>query len=153
MEYILNCLYAELQAQNEPYIQDVVMTSVLEFIWKIAHPSEAYTTEAYRRKLEMFQGLEDDRPAFSDIVDGFVDGDHSKVLKVANSVLFQKILPGARGSPQSPQAQEAVRTAIKTLQAHTVCSSERWIGHPRIPPRVFGPAEYLDEPLKQVTKL
>ena len=87
-EYILDCLYAELQAQNEPYIQDVLMMSVLEFIWKIAHRSEAYTTEVHRRKLEMFQGLEDDRPAFSNVINGFMDGDHSKVLKVANSILF-----------------------------------------------------------------
>ena len=39
-------------------------------------------------KLEMFQGLQDEQPAFSDLIDGFIDGDHSKVLKVANSVLF-----------------------------------------------------------------
>ena len=43
--------------------------------------------------------------------------------------------------------------AIKTLQAHTVCSSKRWIGHPSIPLRVFGPADYLDQPPKQLTKL
>ena len=43
--------------------------------------------------------------------------------------------------------------AVKTLQAHMVCSSERWIGHPSIPLRVFRPAEYLDESPKQLTKL
>ena len=99
-EYILDCLYAELQAQNEPYIQDVLTTSVLEFISKIAHRSEAYTTEAYRRKLDMFQGLEDDQPAFSDIIDGFLDEDHDKVLRIANSMLFRKIPPGAQGLPR-----------------------------------------------------
>ena len=34
-----------------------------------------------------------------------------------------------------------------------MCSNERWVGHPSIPPRVFGPSEYLDEPPKQLTKL
>ena len=42
--------------------------------------------------------------------------------------------------------------AVETLQAHTVHSNKQWIGHPSIPPRVFGRAEYLDEPLKQLTK-
>ena len=84
----------------------------------------------------MFQGLEDDRPVFRDIVDGFLDEDHDKVLRIANSVLFQKIPPRGWGSPQSPRAREAVQTAIETLWAHTVPSNERWIGHLSIPPRV-----------------
>ena len=58
MEYILDCLYTELQVQNEPEVQDALVSSVLEFIWKIGNRSEAYTTEAYRRKLEMFWGLQ-----------------------------------------------------------------------------------------------
>ena len=61
-------------------------------------------------------------------------------------------MPRARGSPQGSWAWEAVKAAIETLEAHTVCSSERWIGHPSIPLRVFGPTEYLDEPPKQLTK-
>ena len=36
---------------------------------------------------------------------------------------------------------------IKVLQEHSVCSDERCI-----PPRVFGPTEYLDDPPKQLTK-
>ena len=59
-EYILDCLYTELQVQGEPDVQDMLVASVLEFIWKIAHRSEAYTTEVYRRKLEMFWGLQDE---------------------------------------------------------------------------------------------
>ena len=58
-EYILDCLYAELQVQDEPDIQDVLTVSVLEFIWKILNRSEAYTTEVYRQKLDMVRGLQD----------------------------------------------------------------------------------------------
>ena len=42
--------------------------------------------------------------------------------------------------------------AIQMLEAHTVCSNERWIGHPSIPKRVFGPVEYLIDPPIQPTK-
>ena len=42
--------------------------------------------------------------------------------------------------------------AIQTLQAHTVHSDKRWIGHPSIPLWVFGPANYFDDPPKQLTK-
>ena len=59
-EYILNCLYTELQVQGELDIQDTLAASVMEFIWKIRNRSEAYTTDAYRRKLEMFWGLQDE---------------------------------------------------------------------------------------------
>ena len=38
------------------------------------------------------------------------------------------------------------------LQVHTVRSNERWRGHPSIPPRVFGLAEYLDDLPKHLTK-
>ena len=38
------------------------------------------------------------------------------------------------------------------LQAHTVHSNERWICHPSISSRVFGPAEYLNDLPKQLTK-
>ena len=152
MEYILDCLYTELQVQTTPDVQDALASSVLEFLWKIHHRSDSYTTEAYQKKLQLFQGLQSQHPGFGDFVDGFVDGDHEKVRVVVNSVLFQRILPGARGSPQGLQAREAIKLAIQTLEAHRVRSNERWIGHPSIPPRVFGPAKYLDEPPKQLTK-
>ena len=42
--------------------------------------------------------------------------------------------------------------AIQTLEAHTVHSNERWVGHPSIPQRVFGPAKYLNEPPTKLTK-
>ena len=57
MEYILNCLYTELQVQTTPDIQDVLALSVLEFLWKIGNHSDAYTHEAYQKKLQLFQGL------------------------------------------------------------------------------------------------
>ena len=67
-------------------------------------------------------------------------------------MLFRRIPPRAQGSPQGSRAREAVKVAIETLEAHTVHSSERWIGHPSIPPRVFGPTKYLDELSRQLTK-
>ena len=39
------------------------------------------------------------------------------------------------------------------LEAHTVHSVKRWVGHPSIPKRVFGPAEYLVNPPKQPTQM
>ena len=81
-----------------------------------------------------------------------MDGDHEKVKVVVNSVLFQRILPGVRGSPQGLWVQKAVKLVIQTLEAHMVHSNESWIGHPSIPLRVFGPAKYLYEPPKQLTK-
>ena len=124
---------------------------MLEFLWKIGNRSDAYTTEAHRKKLQLFQWLQSEHPGFANFVNGFVDRDHKKVRKVVNSVLFRRIPPGAWGSPQGSWAQEAIKSAIQIL-AHTVRSSERWIGHPSIPLRVFGLAKYLDEPLRQLTK-
>ena len=77
----------------------------MEFIWKIGNRSDAYTIKAYRKKLQLFQGLQSEHPGFSDFVNGFMDGDHWKVRKVTNSVLFQRILPGAWGSLLSWQSK------------------------------------------------
>ena len=125
---------------------------MLEFIWKICNRSDAYTTEAYQKKLQLFQGLQSEHPGFGNFVNGFVDRDHKKVRMVANSVLLRRIPPRVWGSPQGSWAREAIKSAIQMLQAHTVRSSERWIGHPSICLRVFGPAKYLDEPPRQLTK-
>ena len=102
-EYILNCLYAELQVQTTSDIQDVLATSMLEFLWKIGNCSDAYTTEAYWKKLQLYRGLQSQQSSFNDFVQGFIDQDYEKVRTVANSVLFQRVLPGAWGSPQSTQ--------------------------------------------------
>ena len=62
VEYILDCLYAELKVQSLPDIQDVLANSVLEFIWKIGNRSNLYTTETYR-KLQLFGVLRVNSPA------------------------------------------------------------------------------------------
>ena len=41
---------------------------------------------------------------------------------------------------------------IPILEQGTPTSKERWIGHPSIPPRVFGPSQYLIMPPIQLTK-
>ena len=57
-------------------------------------------------------------------------------------MLFQRMLPGAMGVPP-PRTQECIRRMIPILEHGTSMSKERWIGHPSIPPRVFGPSQYL----------
>ena len=58
VKYILDCLYAELKVQSLPDVQDVLANSVLEFIWKIGDCSDKYTTETYRKKLQLFGVLQ-----------------------------------------------------------------------------------------------
>ena len=65
-KYILDCLYAELQVQTTPDIQDALALSVLEFLWKIGNCSDAYTTEAYRKKLQLYRGLHSQQSGFND---------------------------------------------------------------------------------------
>ena len=55
VEYILDCLYAELKVQSLPDVQDVLANSVLEFIWKIGDHSDQYTC---RKKLQLFGALQ-----------------------------------------------------------------------------------------------
>ena len=120
-KYILDCLYAKLQVQTTPDIQDTLATSVLEFLWKIGNHSDAYTTEAYWKKLQLYRGFQSQQSGFNYFVQGFLDQDYEKVRMVTNSVLFQRVLPGAGGSPQSTRTHGAVASAIQMLQAHTVC--------------------------------
>ena len=42
---------------------------------------------------------------------------------------------------------------IPILECGTPMLKERWIGHPSIPPRVFGPSQYLVMPPVWMTKL
>ena len=69
-------------------VQNTLASSILEFLWKIGNCSEAYTIEAYREKLQLYKGLQSQRPGFNNFVQGFLDGDHEKVRMVENSVLF-----------------------------------------------------------------
>ena len=42
---------------------------------------------------------------------------------------------------------------IPILEWETPTLKDRWPGHPSIPPRMFGPSQYLMMPLVQMTKL
>ena len=87
-EFILDFLYTELQVQTTPDAQDALVTSVLEFLWKIGNCSNAYTTEAYQKKLQLYRGLQSQQSDFNNFVQGFLDQDYEKVRLVTNSVLF-----------------------------------------------------------------
>ena len=52
-----------------------------------------------------------------------------------------------------PRTRERIRKMIPILEHGTPMLKERWIGHPFIPPRVFGPSQYLMTPPVQMTKL
>ena len=74
--------------QSAPDIQDALATSILEFIWKMGNHSDLYTTEAYRKKLQLFGGLQSQWSSFDDFIQAFLDQDYEKVRSVTNSVLF-----------------------------------------------------------------
>ena len=58
VQYILDCLYAELKVQSLPDVQDVLANSVLEFIWKIGDCSDLYATETCGKELQLFGVLQ-----------------------------------------------------------------------------------------------
>ena len=94
VEYILDSLYAELWQQPSTDVQNVLANSVLEFIWRIADHSIHYTTDAYQRKLSLFQVPQARQSNFNDFVWALLDQNFKQVRRVANSVLFQWALPG-----------------------------------------------------------
>ena len=61
------------------------------------------------------------------------------------------MLPGAMGIPSS-KTRECIKKMITILEHGTPMSKERWIGHPSILLRVFGPSQYLVTLLIQMTK-
>ena len=73
VEYILNCPYTELKVQSSPDVQDVLANSVLKFILKIGNHSNLYTTETYRKKLQLFGVLQSQQSSFDDFVWAFLD--------------------------------------------------------------------------------
>ena len=73
VQYILNFLYAKLKVQSLPDIQDVLANSAQEFIWKIGDHSNLYTTETYRKKLQLFGVLQSQQSSFDDFVWAFLD--------------------------------------------------------------------------------
>ena len=88
VEYILDSLYAELQQQPSTDVQNVLANSVLEFIWRIADHSLRYTTDAYRRKLSLFQVPQARQSSFDDFMWALLDRNFEQAQHVANSVLF-----------------------------------------------------------------
>ena len=88
VEYILYSLYAELRQQPSTDVQNVLTNSVLEFIWRIVDHSIHYTTNAYWRKLLLFQVPQARQSSFDDFVWALLDQNFKQVQHIANSVLF-----------------------------------------------------------------
>ena len=61
------------------------------------------------------------------------------------------MLPGATGVPP-PRTCKHIKRMIPIFEWGTPASMERWIWHPSIPPRVFGPSQYLIMPPVRLTK-
>ena len=51
-----------------------------------------------------------------------------------------------------PRARDRIKRMIAILERGMPALKDRWSGHPAIPPRVFGPSQYLMMPLAQLTK-
>ena len=58
---------------------------------------------------------------------------------------------GVTGTPPL-ECRTYIRRMIKELERTTSALKERWTGHSDIPPRVFGPKQYLGTPLSQPSK-
>ena len=81
----------------------------------------------------------------------FRDGRHKDCLSGAQDILFGQMLPGAMGTPP-PQTREYIKRMIIILELGMHESRDMWIGHPSIPPTMFGPRQYLVTPPIQETK-
>ena len=73
-------------------------------------------------------------------------------LVSSTRMLFQSMLPGTMGVPP-PRTRDRIKRMIVVLEHGTQALKDRWPGHPSIPPRVFGPSQYLMMPPVQLTKL
>ena len=122
--------------------------SVLEFISGIPGQSEEYTTPMFQSRIGRLQTC---TPAFDDFMWTFCNRRHRDCLATAQDVLFGHLLPGATGIPP-PKTREYIKKMIAIMEHDTPTSKDRWIGHPSIPPRMFGPRQYLVTPPIQKTK-
>ena len=52
-----------------------------------------------------------------------------------------------------PKMRDHIKRMIIILEHGTLALKDRWPGHPSIPPRVFGPSQYLMTPPAQLTNL
>ena len=149
VEFILDCLFAESKNQRSTEAHDIMAKSVLEFISKISGQRDLYTTPVFRDRLGWIQSQ---TTAFSEFTWVFRDKRHKDCLSVAQDVLFQRMLPGATGVPP-PGTRDCIKRMIVILECGTPALKDRWWpGHHSIPPRVFGPSQYLMTPLVQLTK-
>ena len=124
-------------------------TSVLEFMSKISGQSDLYTTPVFRDRLGWIQSR---TTAFDEFIWTFRDKRDKDCLSVAQDVLFQRMLPGTTGVPP-PRTRDHIKRMIIILEHGMPALKDRWPGHPSIPPRVFGPSQYLMTPPVQLTKL
>ena len=94
--------------------------------------------------------LQSRTPAFDDFIWAFWDWRHEDCLAVARDILFGFLLLGAVGTPPL-RTRDYIRRMIAIIKHDTHESKDKWIGHPSIPPRVFGPEQYLVTPPIQRT--
>ena len=110
-----------------------------------------YTTLSFQNKLKKYGGLRCRTSCFDDFIWAFNDKRYDEVLSIANGVLFCHLPPGDRGGPEPP-IQDKIMRMITILHSDTYPDKERWLGHPCIPRRVFGPRKYLVNPPFQPSK-
>ena len=126
-----------------------MVTNVLKFISKISCRSNLYTTAVFCGRLGWIQSV---TTAFDEFIWAFRDRRHQDCLSVVQDVSFQRLLPGATGVPL-PKMRDRIKRIIAILEHGTPALKDRWLGHLSIPPRVFGPSQYLMIPPTQLTKL
>ena len=126
--------------------------SVLKFIWKIGEQSVYYTTVHYRQKLKVYGSLQSKESSFDDFIWAFLDRGYKEALCVAINVLYHHTLLGVQGRPEDEHIRRKIQLMIKILNEDTCPDIHCWEGHPCIPKRVFGPKEYLIDPLLQLSK-
>ena len=141
-------MFAESRNQRSTEAHDIMVTSVLEFISKISGQSDLYTTQVLWGRLGWIQSQ---ATAFCEFIWAFRDRRYKDCLSVAQDVLFQRLLPGAMGV-LPPKMRDHIKRMIAILERGMLASKDRWPGHPSIPPRVFGPCQYLMMPPTQLTK-
>ena len=90
-------------------------------------------------------------PACNEFIWKFSDRRHKDCLTIARDVLFGHQLLGTTWTPL-PKTREYIKQMIVIMECDTPISKERWLGHPSIPPRMFGPRQYLVTPPIQWTK-
>ena len=152
VEFILDCLFAESQIQKTTDALNIIANSVLEFFWKIGEWSEYYTTVCHWQKLRVHGSLQSKESSFNNFIWAFVNWNFKEALYITNNVLYCQAPTGEQGRPKDKHIRRKIESVIKVLNKHTCPNINHWEGHPCIPRRVFGPKEYLIDPLLQLSK-